>query len=382
MRKGNVRIVVMGGLARSLVNFRGHLLKRLCAQGHDVIACAGDDDAGVRRQLSAWGIRFRAVPLSRTGRNPLDELRVVRNLTQLLGELRPDVFLGYTVKPVIYGGWAAASAGVPRRLGLITGLGSAFLPRDWKGRALRRVVVELYRSALARYDRVIFQNPDDCEEFRSRRLVRDGQIARVHGTGIDLGEFPVATLLDDRPRFLMIARLLREKGVAEYAKAAGIVKQAYPNAVCRLLGPPYESPCAIPVEQVREWERTTGLEYVGETHDVRPFLSECNVYVLPSYREGVPRSTQEAMAMGRAVITTDVPGCRETVIAGRNGLLVPSQDAGALAEAMLQLAGHWDLRRRMGAESRKLAEERFDVHRINDELVDLIVPSTVIRRVA
>lgn len=377
-----MRIVVMGGLARSLVNFRGHLLKRLCAQGHEVIACAGDEDDAVRQQLATWGIRFRTVPLSRTGRNPLDELRVVRRLTQLLKELRPDVFLGYTVKPVIYGGWAAASAGVPRRLGLITGLGSAFLPHDWKGRALRRVVVELYRSALTRFDRVIFQNPDDCQEFRSRRLVRDDQIARIHGTGIDLREFPVTPLPEDRPRFLMIARLLREKGVAEYAEAVRIVKQSQPSAVCQLLGPPYESPCAISLDQVRDWERSTGLEYLGETSDVRPFLTDCNVYVLPSYREGVPRSTQEALAMGRAIITTDVPGCRETVVEGSNGILVSSQNATALAEAMLQLAGDVEERRRMGAASRRLAEQRFDVHRINDVLVDLIAPATAIRRAA
>jgi len=372
----------MGGLAKSLVNFRGHLLKRLCAQGNEVIACAGDDDQAVRSQLAAWGIRFCHLPLSRTGRNPLEELRVVRDLARLMKQLRPDVFLGYTVKPVIYGGWAASMAGVPRRLALITGLGSAFMPRDWKGRTLRRVVVELYRSALGRYDRVIFQNPDDCDEFRSRKLVRPGQVARVHGTGIDLREFPVAPLPDDQPRFLMIARLLREKGVAEYAEAVRLVKQKFPMASCQLLGPTYDSPCAISIEQVRDWERTTGLEYLGETDDVRPAIADCNVYVLPSYREGVPRSTQEAMAMGRAVITTDVPGCRETVIPGRNGILVPAQTSGELAEAMLQLAADASLRTRMGSESRRLAEERFDVHRINDVLVDLIVPSQSTRLAA
>ncbi len=372
----------MGGLARSLVNFRGHLLKRLCADGHDVIACAGDDDPAVRRQLADWGVGFRPVPLSRTGRNPLDELRVVRRLTGLLRELRPDVFLGYTVKPVIYGGWAAEQAGVPRRIGLITGLGSAFMPRDWKGRALRRVVVELYRSALARYDRVVFQNPDDCEEFRGRRLVHNDQIARVHGTGIDLSEFPVTPLPEDRPRFLLIARLLREKGIAEYAEATRLVKAAVPGAVCRLLGPVYDSPCAISLEQVRDWERSTGLEYLAETDDVRPFLAECNVYVLPSYREGVPRSTQEALAMGRPVITTDVPGCRETVVQGVNGWLVPSQKSEPLASAMLTLAGDAALRLRMGHESRRLAESRFDVHRINETLVELLVPPSPCRRAA
>jgi len=372
----------MGGLARSLVNFRGHLLKRLCALGHDVIACAGDNDPAVRTQLQAWGVRFRAVPLSRTGRNPIQELAVVRNLTHVLAEERPDVYLGYTVKPVIYGGWAAASAGVPRRVALVTGLGSAFLPSDWKGRALRCVVVELYRSALSRYQRVVFQNPDDCNEFVSRRLVSTEQLARVNGSGIDLREFPVAALPDDRPRFLLIARLLREKGIAEYAEAARRVKQAYPEAVCQLLGPPYDSPCAIPVSQIREWERTCGLEYIGETDDVRPAIAASNVYVLPSYREGVPRSTQEAMGMGRPIITTDVPGCRETVIAERNGLLVPSQDSGQLADAMMRLASDPLLRATMGRESRRLAEERFDVHQVNQELVDLLVPESPLSRAA
>jgi glycosyltransferase involved in cell wall biosynthesis len=377
-----VRIVVMGGLARSLVNFRGHLLKRLCALGHEVIACAGDDDREVNAQLQAWGVRFLPVSLSRTGRNPFQELRVIRELSRVLADVRPDVFFGYTIKPVIYGGWAAASVGVPRRVALITGLGSAFLPRDWKGRALRRVVVELYRSALSRYDRTVFQNPDDCEEFIGRRLVQPHQIARVGGSGIDLREFPVAPLPTDRPRFLLIARLLRDKGLVEYADAVRQVKQAYPDAVCQLLGPPDENPSAIPLTQVREWESTCGLTYLGETSDVRPAIAACNVYVLPSYREGAPRSTQEAMAMGRPVITTDVPGCRETVIEGRNGLLVPSHESSGLARAMLSVAGDVELRSRMGVESRRLAEERFDVHRINDQLIELMLPDQSLSRAA
>jgi glycosyltransferase involved in cell wall biosynthesis len=372
----------MGGLARSLVNFRGHLLKRLCAQGHDVIACAGDADHDVKKQLQAWGVRFMPVPLTRAGRNPLQELRVIRDLSRVLAEVRPDVFFGYTIKPVIYGGWAAAAAGVPRRMALITGLGSAFLPRDWKGRALRRVVVELYRSALSRYDRVVFQNPDDCNEFVGRQLVQSHQIARVSGSGIDLCEFPIAPLPDDRPRFLLIARLLRDKGLLEYAEAARRVKQAFPDTVCQLLGPPDENLSAIPVPQVREWETTCGLDYLGQTSDVRPSIAGCNVYVLPSYREGVPRSTQEAMAMGRAVITTDVPGCRETVVDGRNGLLVPSHDSSGLADAMIRLASDAVLRSRMGQESRRLAEQRFDVHRINDDLVDLMIPNQSLGRAA
>jgi glycosyltransferase involved in cell wall biosynthesis len=372
----------MGGLARSLVNFRGHLLKRLCALGHEVIACAGDDDRDVKMRLQAWGVRFVPVPLSRTGRNPLQELRVIRDLGRVLSDVRPDVFLGYTAKPVIYGGWAAAAAGVPRRIALITGLGSAFLPRDWKGRVLRRVITELYRSALARYDQVVFQNPDDCREFSTRRLVQSHQIARVGGSGIDLREFPVAPLPADRPRFLLIARLLRDKGLMEYADAVRQVKQAFPDAVCQLLGPPDENPSAISLSQIREWETTCGLEYLGETSDVRPAIAGCNVYVLPSYREGVPRSTQEAMAMGRPVITTDVPGCRETVVDERNGLLVPSHDSASLADAMIRLAGCGELRSRMGEQSRRLAEERFDVHRINEQLIDLMLPSQVLSRAA
>ncbi len=372
----------MGGLARSLVNFRGHLLKRLCALGHEVVALAGDADPTVSATLAAWGIRFQTVPLSRTGRNPLQELHVVRNLAATLRDVRPDVYLGYTVKPVVYGGWAAAIAGVPRRVALITGLGTAFLTTGWKGRALRTLVVEMYRSALARYDHVVFQNPDDCAEFERRRLVTASQIARVTGTGIDLAEFPVSPLPTDRPRFLLIARLLREKGIREYADAVRELKQRCPDAVCQLLGPPYESPGAISLSQVRDWEQSTGLEYLGETSDVRPSLAACNVYVLPSYREGVPRSTQEALAMGRPVITTDVPGCRETVIPGRNGLLVPAHDARSLAAAMHQLAEDPALRDRMGRESRQLAESRFDVHRINDQLVALLTPAASMRRAA
>ena len=378
-----MNVVVLGSLAQSLVNFRGHLLRRLRAEGHAVTACAGDDDPAVRRELESQGIAFRHVPMARTGRNPFQELGLVRRLVGLFDELKPDVLLTYTIKPVIYGGWAAARIGVPRRIAMITGAGAAFCPGGVTRRVLKSIAVGLYRRSLPTYDRVVFQNPDDLAEFASLRLMRPERAVRVWGSGVDLDHFAVAPAPGGQPRFLLIARLIREKGVADFVAAARILKREFPQAVCQLLGPFYRSPSAISERELEEWGGSGAIEYLGAAEDVRPALREAGVFVLPSYyREGVPRSIQEAMAIGRPIVTTGMPGCRETVIDGRNGFLVPPRDPAALATAMLTLARSPELRMQMGAESRHLAEQRFDVHVINDVLADLLVGRTVQRAAA
>ena len=364
--RGDARVMVVGGLADSLINFRGPLLRRLVAEGHDVTACAPDAAAGVRRELAALGVAYRHVPIQRAGMNPMRDVGTMRALAALYREVQPDLVLTYTIKPVIYGSLAARLAGVPHVCSMITGLGYSFGTATWRQRALNPVVRSLFRFALAHNEVVFFQNPDDLRQFVDAGLTNDRQAVLVNGSGVDLEHFSVASLPVGTPTFLLITRLLWEKGVGEYVEAARRLKARYPTARFRLLGPLDPNPAAVSRAQVDAWSAEGVIEYLGSTNDVRPAIADASVFVLPSaYREGTPRAVLEAMAMGRAIITTDAPGCRETVARGENGFLIPTKDSTALAEAMERFLRDPGLVAPMGARSRAIAEEKYDVHLVN-----------------
>jgi glycosyltransferase involved in cell wall biosynthesis len=280
------------------------------------------------------------------------------------------------MKPVIYGTIAAALAGVPRRYAMIEGLGFAFTDtgeRSLKRRSLRMLMQGLLRIALRRAERVIFLNNDDRNELVEAGVVATGRSVVLGGIGLQLSDFQFThTPTEGPPVFVMIGRLLKEKGVFEFVEAARIVRQHHATARFILVGgadPKAGSPTG---PQLQSWIDEGLIEWTGVVADVRPYLREATTFVLPSYREGVPRSTQEAMAIGRAVVTTDVPGCRATVEPGVNGFLVPSRDGLALAQSMNRLAGDRALAITMGARSRQIAEERYDVNIVNDRLLGFI----------
>lgn len=363
---GDARVMVVGGHADSLIHFRGPLLRRLVAEGHEVTACAPDAAAGVRRELAALGVAYRHVPIQRAGMNPMRDVGTVRALTALYREVQPDLVLTYTIKPVIYGSLAARLSRVPRICSLITGLGYSFGTATLRQRALNPVVRSLFRFALAHNDVVFFQNPDDLRQFVDAGLASDRQAVLVNGSGVDLDHFRVAPLPEGTPTFLLTTRLLWEKGVGEYVEAARSLKANYPTARFRLLGPLDPNPAAVSRAQLDAWSAEGVIEYLGSTSDVRPAIADTSVFVLPSaYREGTPRSILEAMSMGRAIITTDAPGCRETVRVDENGFLVPVSDSIALADAMERFLRDPGLVAPMGARSRAIAEEKYDVHLVN-----------------
>jgi len=363
----------MGALPESLINFRGDLLKTLVAAGHEVTAMAGGENPDVVRQLAAIGVSFRAYPIQRNGMNPLADLQTYLALRKALGKLKPDIVLSYTIKPVIWGGIALKGISRTRFYALITGLGFAFNEgENLKRRMLTMLVTWLYRASLSKASRVVFQNPDNRDLFEAKHIIDKDKSALVNGSGVDLDQFIVVPLHSKGVVFLTIGRLLGAKGFREYAKAARLVKVRYPEAIFRLVGPEDPSSDGIPLEEISDWQAKGWVKYLGETNDVRPFLSDCHIFVLPSYHEGMPRTVLEAMAMGRPILTTDVPGCRETVTPGENGYLVPKGDAVALAERMCWFIEHRDEWKRMGLRSRAIAEERFDVHSVNRELLKIM----------
>lgn len=364
--------LLIAGYPGSLLNFRGPLIEALLDEGLCVHVAAPDLPAGseIRNQLESKGIQVHDIPLRRTGMNPLADCFAMLSLWALMRRIRPDYVLGYTIKPVIYGSLAAWLSGVPKRYALITGLGYVFQEGGGGRQFLKRVVHRLYRLALARTDLVFFQNPDDQALFHKEQILKAGDVSVVvNGSGVDVASFKVAPL-PEVTRFLLIARLLCSKGVREYAAAAALLKEKHPNVEFGLVGWIDDSPDAIAQTELDDWVCTGTLAYYGRLSDVKPAIENASVYVLPSYAEGTPRTVLEAMAMGRPIITTDARGCRETVINGRNGYLVPVRSVDILAEAMASFLENPALVISMGSESRRIAEEKYDVHKVNAHMLD------------
>ena len=368
------RMLVCGSFADSLIRFRGPLLQAAKARGVDVHAAAPlqPEDGAASEALRSRGIKVHGVHLNRAGMNPLSDAGSFISLLLLMIRVRPDCFLGYTVKPVVYGALAAWLVRVPCRYVLITGLGYAFTGEaTGKRRLIQSVVRFLYRLALARSSKVFFQNPDDLALFRRLGLLPAKVPAVVvNGSGVDIAEFSARPLPSGAVRFLMIARLLGDKGVREYVAAARQVKNLFPDAMFTLVGWIDDNPDAISADELQSWVNDGVVRYTGRLEDVRDEIADCSVYVLPSYREGTPRTVLEAMAIGRPVITTDAPGCRETVLPGENGFLVAVKDSFGLADAMMRFVQEPGLIETMSRRSREIVEQKYDVRKVNAMMLD------------
>jgi glycosyltransferase involved in cell wall biosynthesis len=365
----NSTIVVLGAYAPSLILFRGKLIEALVGRGHHVVAMASDISDEVAEKLRALGAEPQSVSIENQSLSPISALRTAVALARRLRAHRPAAIIAYTAKPVTLGGLAARLVPGVRFVPLITGLGYAFIQgKGTRRRLARTAAILLYRMALRRSRTIIFQTPDDRDFFAAQGLLPAGiEPVVVGGSGIDLDHFAPAPL-PARPAFLMISRLLGDKGVREYLAAAARLKQRHPQVAFRLIGYFDQSPDAIGRAEL-DAAVEAGVEFLGRQDDVRPAIAAAAIYVLPSYHEGTPRSVLEAMAMGRPIVTTDVPGCRQTVDPGVNGLLVPARDTDALVAAMERLILEPGLIPLMGARSREIAAQRFDVHKVNDAII-------------
>ncbi|HEX8240121.1 MAG TPA: glycosyltransferase family 4 protein [Allosphingosinicella sp.] len=364
-RPARLKVLLLGSYAPSLINFRGPLIAAMVERGHEIFAAAPDIDADVAAKLVALGATPVPVALGRTSLNPVATWRSGRQLGALVRRIAPDVMIAYTIKPVVLGAAAARAARVPCFAAMITGMGYAFLGGlNPKRLAVRLVAMLMYRRALAASKLVIFQNEDDRSDFRRLRLLAaDKPTLIVNGSGVDLEHFTPEPV-PDGISFLMIARFLRDKGIREYGAAAARLKAEFPEVRIRLAGWLDDAPDAIAPAELDSMV-AGGVENLGQLADVRPAIAGASVYVLPSYREGTPRTVLEAMAMGRAVITTEAPGCRNTVVEGENGLLVPVADADALYRAMRRFVEEPELARTMGEASLRLVREKYDVDKVN-----------------
>lgn len=362
-----MKILLIASHGESVIPFRGEFIRTLVTKGWGVTVAASslEFSDSTRKAIEAIGASVVGVPLQRTGTNPVRDIALLWQLYMLMRHIRPDIVISYTIKPVIYGSLAAWLARVPRRFALVTGLGNAFFGTHTKLKTI--VIKKLYLIALRTVHKVFFQNPDDERFLRSQDIFpRIVPSVILNGSGVNLIEYPVHPMDPDRIVFLMIARLIGGKGVREFVEASKQVRSLHPNTRCCLVGWIDENPDAISQLELDYWVEQCHIQYLGRLSDVRPAIADCNIFVLPSYYgEGTPRTVLEAMAMGRAIITTDAPGCRETVIEGQNGFLIPVRDVDALVSSMLKFIGDPDLATRMGRRSREIAEDKYDVHKVN-----------------
>jgi len=365
------RVVVLGSIPVSLINFRGHLLQVMVKNGHEVYACAAGELPAVTRQLAKMGVTYRSTHISRTGLNPFADLYSIFSLIRLFRSIEPDIVLAYTIKPVIYGSVAARMVGVTKFYSMITGLGNAFSDRNQMFKIVGAIVRALYRIALKTNRCVFFQNPDDQKLFLDLHLLtKSCETCLINGSGVDIDKFGPEPF-PEKISFLLIARLLRDKGIVEYVTAAQELRQKYPGIKFRLVGIFENSPSEIVESDVIAWTEEGSIEFLGALDDVRPALADCSVFVLPSYyREGTPRTVLEAMSMGRPIITTDSPGCRETVEIGVNGHLIPVRDIQSLLLAMESFIKNPETISIMGAASRKIAMDKYDVRKVTASIMN------------
>ncbi len=363
-------ILIAAGNSRSLIANRGDLIRDMRAAGLEVAAAVPTAD--YLPEVEELGITIYPVEMGRTGINPLHDLKYLLALRRLLREVRPQVVFGYTIKPVVYGSLAARLAGVPRIYSMITGLGHVFTTDNARNRRLQKVIGVLYRMGLSANRRVFFQNPDDLQEFLVRGMLKDrSKAVRTYGSGVDMQRFSREPLPQGPTTFLFIGRLLTEKGIAEFCEAARQVRSDYPEARFIAVGPHDPNlPHSCAAEDLERWKAEGVVVFVGGVKDVRPWITRSSVFVLPSYREGTPRSVLEAMSMGRPIITSDAPGCRETVEEGVNGFLVAPRSVAPLAEAMARFLAQSELIAEMGESSWQRVECYYDVHKVNRVILD------------
>lgn len=369
-----MKFILVSPKNRTVYNFRGDLIKKIIEKGYEVVV-TGPNQIDVDK-ITALGARFVEIPMNKNGVNPFADLKYQNALQNLFEIEKPDVVLGYTSKPVIYGSIAAKNAAKKikkdiRVVAMVTGVGYTFTANTFKARIIRIIQSMLYKEAFKKADFVIFQNEDDKALFEELKLVKENKTGIVNGSGVNTEKFPIAEY-PEIITFFMLARVMYSKGIREYLEACKIVKEIHPEVRCILLGACEGIQDSLPKEDLALYVEQGLIEHFGETDCVADYYKQCSVYVLPSYREGTPRTVLEAASMGRAIITTDAPGCRETVIDGETGFLVPVKDANAIAKKMLEFIENPALIEKMGQASAEYCREKYDVEKVNVAMCEFL----------
>lgn len=372
------KIILLGNIPSALINFRQELILDLISKDYLVYCLANgytEEQIKVIKSLGAIPMNHQ---LNTKGLNPISDLKATILLYQTIKKIKPDFVFPFFVKSVIFGSIAAKLANVPTVIGMIEGLGNAFTVSNGKVslkvKFIKLIQVLLYRISLPRLDKLILLNPDDYNDLIKKYKITTKQIEILGAIGVDLNKFAYSSPPNNKNiTFLFIGRLLREKGIFEFIQAAQNIKKDYPNCIFQIIGSlDHTNPFALDQNILNQYILDGTIHYAGHVDNVPDWIKNADVFVLPSYREGFPRSTQEAMAIGRPIITSDVPGCRETVINGKNGFLTKPWDTKDLSEKMSYFINNPNKIEEMGIESRKIAVEKFDVYKINQKIINIL----------
>ena len=364
-----MKIIVLSSHTQSLFWFRMDMMKSFIENGHTVVAIGSDASELWEDKFAQHGIKYRQIYVQRNGLNPLADLKTLSSIKQVFKKEKPDKVFAYQAKSIIYGSIAANNLGITEFYSLVAGLGSIFRGSGIKNNLIKYIMKIQYKLACKYSKLVFFQNNDDKAEFINNHLISENKTAIMNGSGVNLNIFqPVAQ--PSESVFLFIGRLIKDKGIMEYLEASKAIKTKYPNVRCLLVGPYDSNPSALKEEELQPYIDNKIIEYYGEQKDVRPYLAQCSTFVLPSYHEGTPKTILEAMAMGRSIITTDAPGCRETVSHGLNGYLVKVGDVNTLEEAMERVIKSPNISLEMGQESLNLAKSKYDVKLVNKSIIE------------
>ncbi len=363
-----MKIAVLSSHTPSLLWFRMDMMQDFIKNGHKVIALGSESEADWKSIFKKNNIDYKQIYVERNGINPFKDLKTLINLYKFMKEEKPDKVFAYQAKTVIYGSIAAKLNGITEVYPLIAGLGSIFRGNGFKYKIIKTIMKIEYWIACKCSKIVFFQNDDDKNEFVRNGLIKESKTIIINGSGVNLEKFK-PTPIPKEPAFLFIGRLIRDKGIIEYLGACKEIKKKYKNVRCLLVGPYDSNPSALKPDELKPYIDKGIIEYFGEQSDVRPFISQCSTYVLPSYHEGTPKTVLEAMAMGRAIITCDAPGCRETVTDGINGFLVKTKSIKELIEKMEYLISNQDINEEMGKKSLELARKKYDVKLVNEKIM-------------
>ena len=366
------KLLIIGGKAWSIINFRGSLIKKLVKEGYEVTAVSSDANKLELKQIKNLGIKYIDIKLKSNTVNVLKDITYYFKLKSLILNLNPNVVISYTMKPVVYSGLAINFKKNISFYPLITGLGNIFNTKKINLYPIKIILILLCKIALRNAKIIIFQNNDNLQYFNKIKIAPRVKKVIIEGSGVDVNYFKYKPFSKKNITFLLIARLLKDKGIFEYIEAAKIIKSKIKNINFNLIGAIDSSNNRIDINYVKKNHNEEIINYLGFKENVRPYIAESHVFVLPSYHEGLPRSVLEAMSMGRPIITTQVPGCKETVVNNENGFLIPSRNVDTLIKKMNWFINNKKEILKMGKKSRNLVEKRFSSKKINNKFIKLL----------
>lgn len=360
-------------LAEAFYKSRRELIIEFIKLGYEVILVAPEQENFLEKEFDGMPVRYYQIDLERTGLNPLNDIKVIKQLRKIIAKEKPMLTYAFGgAKAAIYTTIASSNENVPGNFCMINGLGSIFRGTGLKNNLVKSIMMMLFKYSLSKSKGVLFQNKDDLNEFTKRKLVEDEKCIIVNGSGVNLKKY-YYTNQSKKDIFLFVGRLIKDKGIYEFVNAAKIIKEKYPEVEFWIVGGYDTNPTAVKETEMSSWVNSGIVKYFGKQEDVLLFYQNCSVFVLPSYHEGTPRTCLEAMAVGRPTITTDAPGCRETVINGKTGFLVPIKDCDSIAEKMEYFICNPKDRMAMGENALAFVKEKYDVNKVNESIIQFMI---------